>query len=151
VIWIDVHPTGKTRYTQHVHFYASPHTLHTDSTRTWQPFVSHQQHWMDPTAPKKKCFWYNPQPGWMIRRFTTQFLSQDNHWSSNESQTSVDNMLHWFTGPINKACDWYVQYLLAGVNPSILNRHRHGIQSCMFQLSTSLSPTFPTDSPTIST
>jgi hypothetical protein len=30
------------------------------------------------------------------------------------------DMLHWFTEPISPACDQYVQYLLAGVNPSVL-------------------------------
>jgi hypothetical protein len=36
--------------------------------------------------------------------------------------------LHQFTGPISRACDRYVQYLLTGANPSVLNRHRRGLQ-----------------------
>jgi hypothetical protein len=32
-----------------------------------------------------------------------------------------------FTGLISPICDRYVQYLLAGVNPSVLNRHRRGL------------------------
>jgi hypothetical protein len=30
------------------------------------------------------------------------------------------------TEPISLACDRYVQYLLAGANPSVLNQHRWG-------------------------
>jgi hypothetical protein len=72
---------------------------------------------MNPTAPEKKSSRHNPQhAGWLIRRSPTQFLSQNNHWSSNDSQTSVDNKLHQFTGPITPACDRYVQYLLARDN-----------------------------------
>jgi hypothetical protein len=47
------------------------------------------------------------------------------------------------------ACHRYIQYLLAGVNLSVLNRHRQGPWRC--RLSTSHSPTFPTDGPPIST
>jgi hypothetical protein len=60
---------------------------------TWQPFVRHQQCWTDPTAPEKNGSRHNPQSGWVIRKSTTQFLSPHNHWSSNESQTSIDSML----------------------------------------------------------
>jgi hypothetical protein len=36
--------------------------------------------------------------------------------------------LHQLTGPISLACDRYVQYLLAGANRTILNRHCQGLQ-----------------------
>jgi hypothetical protein len=39
----------------------------------------------------------------------------------------VVTQLHQLTGPITLACDRYVQYLLAGANPSVLNRHRRGL------------------------
>jgi hypothetical protein len=42
------------------------------------------------------------------------------------------------------ACDWYVQWLLTVANPSVLNRHRQGIQPWRCQLSTYHSTTFPT-------
>jgi hypothetical protein len=38
----------------------------------------------------------------------------------------------------------YVQCLLTGANPSVLNQHRRGLQPCRCRLSTSHSPTFPT-------
>jgi hypothetical protein len=40
----------------------------------------------------------------------------------------LTNKLHWFTGPITPACDLYVQYLLVGAHPSVLNRHRRWLQ-----------------------
>jgi hypothetical protein len=147
---------GKTRYTRHVHFpcqstYAT-HTLFVASPRTWQPFASHQQRWTYPTTPEKKGSWHNTQhTGWLIRRSVTQFLSHDNHWGSNESQTSIDNRLHRFTGPITPAYDRYVQYLLVGANPSVLNRHRRGLQLWRCRLATSHSSIFPTDGPPLST
>jgi hypothetical protein len=48
---------------------------------------------------RKKGSWHNPQPGWVICRFATQFLSQDSHWSSNENQTSIDSRLLVLPGP----------------------------------------------------
>jgi hypothetical protein len=56
-------------------------------------FLKPPHRWMDPTTPEKKGSWHNPQPGWVIYRSTTQLLSQHSHWSSNESQTSVDGRL----------------------------------------------------------
>jgi hypothetical protein len=38
----------------------------------------------------------------------------------------VVTQLHQLTGPITPACDRYVQHLLVGTNPSVLNRHRRG-------------------------
>jgi hypothetical protein len=49
------------------------------------------------------------------------------------------------------ACDRYVQCLLAGANPSALNRHKWGIQPWRCRLSTSHSMTFPIDGPPLST
>jgi hypothetical protein len=141
---------GKTRHTQHVCFprqstYVT-RMLPAGGPCMWHPFASHQQRCTDPTAPEKKGSWHNPQcVGWPIHGSTTQFLSQDKNLSGNESQASVGNMLHQFTGPITPACDWYIQYFLAGVNPSVLNRHMRELQSWRCRLATSHSPTFPTD------
>ena len=38
------------------------------------------------------------------------------------------NMIHQFIGHICPACDQYVQYLLAGTNTSVHNRHRRRLQ-----------------------
>jgi hypothetical protein len=147
---------GKIWYTWYVRFpcqsmYAT-HTLSADSPRTWQPFTSHQQRWTDSATPENKGSRHNPQHvGWPIHRSATQFLSQDNHWSSNKSQASIDNMLHRFTRPITPVCDQYVQYLLTRANPSVLNRHMRGLQPWKYRLATSHSPIFPTDGPPLFT
>jgi hypothetical protein len=60
------------------------------------------------------------------------------------------NRLHWFTGPISPACDQYIQYLLVGTNPSVLNQHRWRLKPWRCQLSTSLSLSFPTSSHLVS-
>jgi hypothetical protein len=39
----------------------------------------------------------------------------------------LTNMLHQFIRLITTVCDLYVQYLLMGANPSVLNRHRQGL------------------------
>jgi hypothetical protein len=49
------------------------------------------------------------------------------------------------------AYDRYVQYLLTGVNTSVLNWHRLGLQPWRCRCSTSHSPTFLTDGPPLST
>jgi hypothetical protein len=41
-----------------------------------------------------------------------------------------------FIIPISPACDWYVQYFLMGANPSVLNRHRWGLQPWRCRLAT---------------
>jgi hypothetical protein len=56
----------------------------------------------------------------------TQFLFQDSHWSSDGKATLCWWQATRLTGPISLACDWYVQYFLAGANLSVLNRHRRG-------------------------
>jgi hypothetical protein len=107
----------KTRSICYIRFpcqsmYAS-RTLPAGSPYMWQPFTCHQQHWRDPTAPEKKCSRHNPQRGWVICRSATQFLSQHNHWSSNESQTSVNSRLlhlpgpyHWHAINTFNTCSW---------------------------------------------
>jgi hypothetical protein len=75
----------------------------------------------------------------------TQFLSWASHWSSGDKATLCWWQASRLTGPISLACDQYIQYLLAGANPSVLNRHRWGLQPWRYRLSTYHSPTFPTD------
>jgi hypothetical protein len=52
--------------------------------------------------------------------------------------------LHQLTRPISPACDRYVQYLLAGVNRTVLNQHRRGYNLGGAGLPHAHSPTFPT-------
>jgi hypothetical protein len=69
-------------------------------------------------------------------RVRTQFLSRANQWSSGESQNIYQQYATRLIGPISLACDRYVQYLLVGVNPSVLNRHRWELQSWRCRLAT---------------
>jgi hypothetical protein len=47
------------------------------------------------------------------------------------------------TGLISPACDRYVQYLLTGTNPSVLNQHKPGLPHRNLRITTALSPPFP--------
>jgi hypothetical protein len=58
----------------------------------------------------------------------TQLLSHNSQWSSGKKSSFCWQLTTRFTGPISPACDRYVQYLLTGANPSVLNRHRRGLQ-----------------------
>jgi hypothetical protein len=46
------------------------------------------------------------------------------------------------TGPVSSICDQYVQYLLTGAKPSVLNRHRRGLTPWRCWFATYHSPTF---------
>jgi hypothetical protein len=72
-------------------------------------------------------------------------------WSRGRGFSQVVSQLHQLTGPISPACNRYVQYLLMGADPSVLNRHRRGLQPSRCRLSTCHSPTFPTNGPPLST
>jgi hypothetical protein len=51
--------------------------------------------------------------------------------------------LHQLTRPISPACDRYIQYLLVGANPLVLNRHRWGLQPWRCRLATYPLPDLP--------
>jgi hypothetical protein len=117
---------GKIRPTWHVRFPCQSmytwRTLPADDPHTWQHFASHQQHWTNPTAPEKKGSRHNPQPGWVIHRSTTQFLSQHNHWSSNKSQTSVNNRLLGLPGLYHRhAIGTFNAYLRGPTHRSLID------------------------------
>jgi hypothetical protein len=139
----------KIRSTRHVRFprqstYAR-RTLPVGGSRTWLPFISHQQRWTYSTVPEKKGSWYNPQPNWVIRRSVTQFLSQHNHWSSNESQIFVDSRLLDLSNPNH-------QHAINTLNTcSRVPTHRYltdtggGYRIENLRIATSLSPPFPSE------
>jgi hypothetical protein len=65
------------------------------------------------------------------------------HWSSALKPSTCRRQTIRFTGPISLACDQYVQYLLMGTNPSVLNRHRRGLPHRKPQNSHSTLPALP--------
>jgi hypothetical protein len=75
----------------------------------------------------------------------TQLLSHNNQWGSGEKTRFFWQPTTRLIGFISPACDQYVQYLLTGGNPSVLNWHRWGLQPWRCRLSTSHSrPSQPT-------
>jgi hypothetical protein len=77
-------------------------------------------------------------------RVRTQFLSQANQWSSRLKPSLYRWQDTRLSGLISPACDRYVQYLLTGANPLVLNQRRRGLQPWRCRLSTYDCPTFPT-------
>jgi hypothetical protein len=77
-------------------------------------------------------------------RVHNQILSQVNQWNSRLKPSFCRCQAIRLTGSRSLACDRYVQYLLAGANPLVLNWHIWGLQPWRCWLSTHHSPTFPT-------
>jgi hypothetical protein len=67
---------------------------------------------------------------------TSFLLPCDNPGVGERGFGPMVTQLHQFTGLISLACDRYVQYLLTGVNRTVLNRHRRGLQSWRCRLAT---------------
>jgi hypothetical protein len=77
-------------------------------------------------------------------RVRTQLLSHNSQWSSGEKSSFCWRPTTKLTRPTPPACDWYVQYLLAGANQMVLNWHRRGLQPWRCWFSMYHSSTFPT-------
>jgi hypothetical protein len=127
VIRIDVHPAGETRPTCHTHPTLSPHMVpdHTYLTRSTCSNISRsrQQSWAG------SLLRHNPQHvDWPIRGFVPNFSSKIAIEAVGVKPIFCWRPTTWLIGHISPACDRYVQYLLTGVNPSVLNRHRWGLQ-----------------------
>jgi hypothetical protein len=75
----------------------------------------------------------------------TQFLSEANQWSTRLKLSFCWWQATSLTGPISPTCDRYGQYLLTEANPSVLNRHKRGLQPCKCRLAnTTPQPSQPT-------
>jgi hypothetical protein len=97
------------------------------------------------TAPEKKYSRLHLSARLSGPRDPAQFLPLHSHWTSALKLSTCWWQTTRFTGATSPACDRYVQYLLTGVNPSVLNRHRWGLQPWRCRLSTYHSLTFPTN------
>jgi hypothetical protein len=83
---------------------------------------------------------------WLIDlRVRTQFLSHNSQWRSGKKLSLCRWQSTRLTEPISPACNQYIQYLLTGVNPSVLNQHRWGLQLWRCRFSTFHSPTLLTN------
>jgi hypothetical protein len=138
---------GKTRPIRHIRFprqstYAR-HTLPVGGPRTWQPFTRRRQRWTESLLPRKRA----PD--------TIHSTPADRSTGTYPVSLPSQPMKQWrkpkHLGHISSACDRYVQYLLAGANPPVLNRHKRGLQPWRCRLATyplpdlpnQLSPLFP--------
>jgi hypothetical protein len=140
---------GETRTTHHtlprsvrvwsrtIRISRGPHiaTLHTVVNNDEQSHCSQEKRLLTQSTA-----WRSSNP-----RVHTQFLSRSGHWSSEGKTTLCWWQTTRLTGPITPSCDWYVQYLLAGANPLVINWHRWRLQSWRCRLSTYHSLTVPTD------
>jgi hypothetical protein len=78
---------------------------------------------------EKKGSWHNPQHvGRPIRGYVPCFSPK-----TTIEEVGAKPIFCWrpatrLIGPISLACDRYIQYLLIGAIPSVLNRHRRGLQ-----------------------
>jgi hypothetical protein len=104
------------------------------------------------TTLEKKCSRLHLSAQLSGPRDPPQFLSQHNHWSS-----ALKPNICWWTGYIG-LLGTYLQHVISmfntcsqGANPSVLNRHRWGLQPWRRRLSTTHSPPFLTDGHPLST
>jgi hypothetical protein len=133
---------GKIWSIRHIRFLCqstyTTHTLPTGSPRMWQPFTPTQQSWTDSLLPRKSAPDSTSQPVWAVCGTHLSFSLHTAIEAMRLTQISVDEQATRLTGPISPACNQYVQYLLTGVNPSVLNRHRWGYNLTGVGLPTSL-------------
>jgi hypothetical protein len=94
-------------------------------------------------APEKKCSQLHLPARLSGSWDLPQFLFQHSHWSSVLKPSTCWWQATRLTRHISLACDRYVQYLLTGTNPSVLNRHRLGLPHRNIGIATALSPLFP--------
>jgi hypothetical protein len=74
-----------------------------------------------------------------------QFLSWANLEAIGAKLSIYRRQTTRLTRPISPACDRYVQYLLTGTNPSVLNWHRRGLPHRNLRITIALSPPFPSE------
>jgi hypothetical protein len=140
---------GKTRPTRHVRF---PHqSMYARHTLPAGSSVRGNLSWVIDRVEQAHCSREEGIPTqstahrWPIRGSVPSFYPEP----ANEAVGVKPSIYQWsaarLTGPISPVCDRYVQYLLTGANPSVLDRHRRGLQPWRCRLSTYHSPTFPTN------
>jgi hypothetical protein len=148
-IRIDVHPTGKYPTNTSCTLPTPVHVCPVYTSCGQSPYVitfhESSTELSRPTAPKKKSSRHNPQRvDWSIYGSVPSFSPEPTNEEVEAKPSIYRRPTTRLTGSISLACGRYVQYLLTGVNPSIFNRHRRGLQSWRCRLSTYHSPTFPT-------
>jgi hypothetical protein len=132
LIWIDVHHTWENLANNTCTLPMPVHICPAYAFYGWSPYVvTFHESLIEldkVTAPKKNGFRHNPQHvGWLIHGsvYPVSLPSQSiKQWrKSNICRQQTTRLI----GPISPTCDQYIQYLLVGANPSVLNWHRWGL------------------------
>jgi hypothetical protein len=146
-IRIDVHPVGETPNNMSCMLPTPVHACPVYAFCGQSPYVT-TFHWLPqsqnrPLHPEELLTTKDrlAQPSSRVASF---FLPCDSPGVGERDFGPMVTQLLKLTGPISPACDRYVQYLLAGANPSVLNRYRWGLQPWRCRLATYHSLTFPT-------
>jgi hypothetical protein len=139
---------GKTRPTCHTFFTLSPCMDIDHMYLMWSTYSNLSRaagrFGRIPLLSRKKGFWHNPQHvGWLIYKFVPSFSHKPTNEAVVLSQAPIDDKLLGLLDPYT-SMRGYVQYLLAGGNLSIFNRHRRGLQPWRCWLPIYHSPTFQT-------
>jgi hypothetical protein len=139
---------GKTRPTHHTLSMLNPHMVHdhTYLTRSTYSNISYsrQQIWTDLMHLRRRATdtIHSTMTIWSTGLYPASFPQQPK--SSGEKSNFCWQPTTRLTRPISPAYDRYVQYLLAGANRMVLNRHKRVLQPWRCWFSTYHSPTFPT-------
>jgi hypothetical protein len=122
---------GETRLTRHTYSTLSPCMVpdHTYLTRSTHSDLSCVNRFVQIHCPwEEGLLTQSTTQRPSNLRVCTQLLSHNNQWGSGEKASFCWQPATRLTGPISPACDHYVQYFLTGVNSSVPNRHRWGLQ-----------------------
>jgi hypothetical protein len=148
-IRIDVHPTGEnltnTTRTFPIPVHICP--AYTSCGRSPSVATIHElsTELSRATAPKKRGSRHNPQhTGWPTCRSVPSFSPKPTNEAVRAKSIIYRQQATRLTELIWPACDRYVQYLLTGANPLVLNRHRRELQPWRCWLVTYHFSTFPT-------
>jgi hypothetical protein len=109
----------------------------------WQPFVRHRQSWTESLLPRKRTpdTIHSTPADRSAGSYSVSLPSQPiKQWGKPNIYQQLTTRL---IRPISLTYDRYVQYLLAGANPSVLNRHRRGLQPWRCRLATYPLPDLP--------
>jgi hypothetical protein len=130
VIRIDVHPAGEPdQHATHipclVHiWFQTIRISHSQHIATFHIVVNRFEQIL---CPREEGLSTQPTARRLISsRVRTQLLSHNIQWGSEKKTSFCWQLATKLTEPISPTCDRYVQYLLTGANPSVLNRHRRG-------------------------
>jgi hypothetical protein len=131
---------GKTQPTCHTLSTLSPHMIHDHTYLTWSTYnnlsYSHQHIWTDPLHPRRRApdTIHSTTAIRSVGPYPSSLPQQPK--SSEGKSSSCWQTTTRLTRPITPACNKYIQYLLAGANRTVLNRHRRGLQPWRCRLAT---------------